>query len=91
MVLPHVVGISGIVYIFNERQMGTVDRICSLLFLIFFVLYVSLRLHVFIHRSKHVSDIRVQILYGGRRLVVFSVWAMMLQIVFYLVGIPWWI
>jgi triacylglycerol lipase len=84
MVLPH---ISIIIYLVNIKLLKAVDYgfIENTLVVGIFILstYIFLKVNTFPHTKKQIDEFRVRILLGGRRLVLYSIYASCAQVMFY--------
>lgn len=83
--LPH---ISIIIYLIDNRLLNKIDfgAIENTLTIGVFILftYVFLKVNFFPHMKKEIDEFRVRILIGGRRLVLYSLYTGIVQIIFYL-------
>jgi len=78
-------------YFFNKRtKLGQDEVICKWIILveiIFFVLYIWIKVNIVPHIRKQIANIRLRVMLGGRSLVFYGLYVTFIQIIIYLIGI----
>ncbi|WP_238916776.1 triacylglycerol lipase [Clostridium sp. YIM B02555] len=84
---PHIVLLG---YFFSERtQFGQDNSICKWIILtemIIFILYLWMKVNVAPHTKKQIVNLRLRVMLGGRRIVLYGLYTTFIQAIIYLTG-----
>lgn len=83
IVVPHVVILT---FIFNKIN-GNIEKFTFLFEFILFFIYVWIKLNINPNYKKDIVNKRLRIMYGGRKLVLYGLYASFIQIIIYIYGL----
>ncbi len=80
IIAPHIVLVAD----FISRMQSIISTSCLAIICILFVIYIWIKVNVLPHNKKLIDDFRIRVLLGGRRLILYSLYASIAQIPFYI-------